>query len=244
MSARWFTDPAAAGPASIRPSFTEYEKIHFAAIIEFACNPANHNWENLRCLDAAGTRMHDMSIGVKGAPVTDVMNTAIERGRGVRQWHNHPSQDSLSHYDWNCAGCSPHLEILALNKRGSIFVGRIADWDDRLHHVLSWLPRLFEDLERHMNQRAKQGGLDVSLLCALSEFTGHVLNSALAACSPVRYAYYLMPDDQGVIDACSQLRIVEDGRNYALAAIKQKLAEAPAVQNGAAGSGLSTPDSI
>lgn len=38
MSARWFTDPAAAGPASIFPSFTEFEKLHFAAIIEFACN--------------------------------------------------------------------------------------------------------------------------------------------------------------------------------------------------------------
>jgi hypothetical protein len=94
-----------------------------------------------------------------------------------------------------------------------------------------------------MDQRAKKGGLDVSLLCAPSEFTGHVLNSALAACSPVRYAYHLTPNDQAVMDAYSELRIVEDGRNYALGAIEQKLAEPPAVKHGAAGSGLSIPDS-
>lgn len=244
MSARWFTDPAATGPASIRPSFTDFERLHFAAIIEFARNPANLNWENLRCLDAAGTRMHDISVGVKAAPVTNAMKTAIEGGSGVRQWHNHPSQDSLSHHDWECAGCSPDLEILALNERGSIFVGRIADWDDRLHHVFPWLPRLSGDLEIHMDQCAKKAGLNASLRYALRKFTGHVLNSALAACSPIRYAYHLMPDDQAVIDACSQFHIVEDGRNFALAAIKRKLAETPPVQNGAAGSGSSIPDAV
>lgn len=229
MPARWFTDPAAAAPTSINPGLTAFEQLHLDAIIEFARNPANSQWENLRCLDAAGTRMHDMSVGLKAAPLTELMKTAMSGSMGVRQWHNHPSQDSLSNSDWECAGFSPDLEVLALNKLGSIFIGRIKEWDDRLSHVLPWLPSLARDLQFHMDRAAKKAGLSQPFLCALSQFTGHVLNSALAACSSVRYAYHLVSDDQAVIDACSELHIIEGGLAYARAAIKKRLDEAPAV---------------
>ncbi len=223
MIDRWFTDAAAAGPAAISPVFTPVEQRHFGAIIEFALGAANREWENLRCINAAGTRMHDMSVGWKSAPLTDKMKAEIKAGGGVRQWHNHPSQDSLSHSDWECAGLSPTIEILALNERGSIFVGRIVEWDERLHHLLRWFPVFSEVLELHMEKLAKARGLDIGLLYPLSKFTGHVLNCALAACVPVRYAYSLEPADQATVDACSALRIIQDGLDYARLAIEQEL---------------------
>lgn len=229
MSSRWFTDDAAAGPAEIRPVFTPFETRHFTAILEFARNEANCDWENLRCIDADGTRMYDMTVGYKCGPLTDKMKSAIAAKRGVRQWHNHPSQDSLSDSDWICAASETELEILALNERGSIYVGRLIGWDERLNHVFRGLRTLGENLERHMDGLAVQRSLDIDLQVALSRFTAHVLNLALAACCPeVRYAYTHMPEEREVLDACSALGIVEDGCVYAKAAIQKMLDEAPA----------------
>ncbi|GAB6974601.1 hypothetical protein [Methylobacterium phyllosphaerae] len=223
MTSRWFTDPAAAGPAPINRTFTPFEESHFTAILEFARNPANENWENLRCLDASGTVVHDMSVGVKAAPSTDKMEAAIKARTGVRQWHNHPSEDSLSHYDWQFAAWSPHIEILVLNKRESFFVGRIVKEDDRFNHIFPWLSRLSTDLHFEIDRIAKKQKLDFSLFEPLSKLTGHILNTALATCcSSVRYAYHLSPDDQAVVAACSSLRILQDGLEYARLAIEQE----------------------
>ncbi|MGI4794762.1 MAG: hypothetical protein ACRYG8_11910 [Janthinobacterium lividum] len=71
--------------------------------------------------------MHTMSVGLRGAPITDGMIDAIKAETGVRIWHNHPSQDPLSHHDWECAATAAELEVLALNEHGSIFVGRMVD---------------------------------------------------------------------------------------------------------------------
>lgn len=223
MSPRWFTDAAASGPAAIPPAFTDFEQLHFEAIREFACNDANVDWENLRCLDAAGTVIHDMSNGLKSAPSTDKMEAAIASRTGVRQWHNHPSEDSLSHHDWQFVGRSPNIEILALNKRASFFVGRIPRWDDRFHHIFPWLPSLSGDLFFKMDRLAKDRQLDFSLWDPLGKLTGHVLNTALATCSSVRYAYHLSAYDQEVFDSCSKLQIMQDGLEYARLAIEQEL---------------------
>jgi hypothetical protein len=229
MSARWFTDNAAAGPAEIRPVLTPFEEMHFAAILEFAHNKANHDWENLRCIDADGRRLYDMSVGYKCGPLTDKMKRAIAAKRGVRQWHNHPSQDSLSDSDWICAASQTELEILALNERGSIYVGRLIGWDERLNHVFKGFWTLGGNLESHMGSLAVQRSLDIDLQVALSRFTAHVLNLALATCCPeVRYAYAHLPAEREVLDACSALGIVEDGCVYAKAAIQKMLDEAPA----------------
>lgn len=225
MSTRWFTDDAVKGPLRIRPTFTAKEQETLAAILEFARSPANSRRELLHCLDAAGTLVHDTSSGLGSAPLEQSMKSAILAGGGVRLWHNHPSQDSLSHHDWLCAGTSADLEVLALNQRGSIFVGRIARWDDALAEILNWLPRLAPDLELHMSHLAGERGLDVNDRCELSKFTGHVLNMALAECCSVQYAYCLVPQDQEVVDRCSLLDIIGDGRAFAADALRVQLAQ-------------------
>jgi hypothetical protein len=114
MITRWLTDPAANGPSAIRPDFTDVERRAFCEILEFARDRANVDMELLQCLDAAGTCEHGRSTGRKAAPFTPEMEAAIAAKGGVRQWHNHPSQDSLSHQDWLSAGLSETVEVLAL----------------------------------------------------------------------------------------------------------------------------------
>ncbi len=232
MTARWFTDDAKDTPAAIRPVFTGLETTSFTDILTFARGSTVHRNELMRCLDSAGTCLHAESTGLGAAPVTDEMKDAIAAGGGVRLWHNHPSQDSLSHYDWICAGCSPDLEVLALNERGSIFVGRIADWDDKLHSVFPKLPPLAGHLELRMNHRAAAAKVDPALLVELSKFTGHILNQALAGCTSVRYAYCLTPPDDTIMRAGALMDFIEDGRNFASREIDKLLASASPSEDG------------
>jgi hypothetical protein len=223
MDARWFTDAAHAGATSTRPTFTALERKAFEEILRFATDPANAEMELLLCLDAAGKQEHDRSSGRKAAPVTDTMYAKMEAGAGVRQWHNHPSQDSLSNQDWLCAGAFDTVEVLALNQRGSFFVGRIAEWDDRLKPLLAWLPRLGGDLELHMSDLARKKGLAVDLQVRLAKFTGHVLNIALANRMPVRYAHCLVCEDSDVLAACEKLAICSEGVAFSERAIQEWL---------------------
>ena len=225
MTAHWFTDPAANGPAAITPTFTPAEQQAFAEILRFARDPTNTEMELLLCMDAAGTCEHGRSTGRKAAPITPEIESAITAGGGVRQWHNHPSQDSLSHHDWLCAGVSDKVEVLALNVRGSIFVGRIVTWDDRLHRLLEWLPRLAADLEMHVDGLAKKRGLDAVILVAMASLTGHILNTALANTMPVRYAYALKNADQMTLAAADALSLIADAIAFAEKAIHKWLAK-------------------
>ena len=145
----------------------------------------------------------------------------------VRQWHNHPSRDSLSSHDWFCAGASPNMEVLALNVHGSIFVGRIVDWDNRLHPLLAWLPELAADLEFHMDGLARERGLDPELRVELATKTGHVLNLALARTMPVRYAFRLLGRDAATMRGCEGLCIPSEGVDFAAAAISEFLDSLP-----------------
>lgn len=223
MTAHWFTDPAANGPSAITPTFTPAERQAFEEILTFALDPANAEMELLLCMDAAGTWEHGRSTGRKAAPSTPEIDAAIAAGCGVRQWHNHPSQDSLSHHDWLCAGLSDMVEVLALNAQGSIFVGRIVKWDDRLHGLLEWLPRLAADLEMHVDGLAKDRGLAAVHLVAMASLTGHMLNTALANTMPVRYAYALQNADQRTIAAADALSLIADGIAFAEQAIQEWL---------------------
>lgn len=227
MTARWFTDDAKDAPAAIRPVFTGLETTSFNDILAFAQGSTVHRNELMRCLDAAGTLLHAESTGHCEAPLTDEMKDAIVAGGGVRLWHNHPTQDSLSHHDWFSAGASPDVEILALNERGSIFVGRIVDWDDRLHSVFPKLPPLAGHLDLHMDHRAAIAGVDPSLRAELRKFTGHILNCALADCATVRYAYCLTPLDDAVMRAGALQEFIDDGRDFAAREIDKLLASAP-----------------
>ena len=223
MDARWFTDPAANGPTAIKPNFTDLELQAFTEILAFAQDSANAEMELLQCLDAAGTCEHGRSIGRKVAPFTPEMDAAIDAGGGVRQWHNHPSQDSLSHQDWLCAGLSERVEVLALNANGSIFVGRITSWDDRLHELLPWLPQLAADLEFHIDAKAKQRGLSIEHLVGLASLNGHILNTALANKMPVRYAFRLLGRDRATFLAVDALAVVADGIAFSEQAIQDWL---------------------
>lgn len=225
MTARWFTDPAANGPSAIKPKFTDFELGVFVEILEFARDPANVNMELLQCLDAAGICKHGRSTGWKAAPFTPEMNEAIAAGCGVRQWHNHPSQDSLSHQDWLAAGISETVEVLALNSNGSIFVGRIVDWDDRLKGLLPELPRFSGLLELHVDDLAKKQGLLAEHQIGLSSLTGHMLNTALANKMPVRYAFNLLNGDLATVAAADELSLVTDGIAFAEQLIQDWLNE-------------------
>lgn len=199
MTKRWFTDPAAHGPTQIRPDFTEIETATFVDILTFAKGSGLHRRELMHCVDAAGTIVHDTSTGHQRADHTPAMQIAMESRTGIRFWHNHPSQDSLSHSDWLCAGLNDDIEVLALNEQGSIFVGRIVDWDDRLTKLFEWLPRLAADLELHMDGLAHKLSLPANLKVELSHLTGHVLNRALATRMPIRYAYCFLGSDVAAI---------------------------------------------
>lgn len=149
------------------------------------------------------------------------MRAAIASRTGVRLWHNHPSQDSLSHSDWLCAGVNDDIEVLALNERGSIFVGRIVDWDGRLTALLERLPRLAGDLELRMDSLADELGLAADLRVELAHLIGHVLNRALATCMPVRYAYCLLGRDLAAVAAIEALGILSSGEALAVHAIQR-----------------------
>lgn len=223
MTKRWLTDPAASGPTEIRPVWTPVENDTFVKILAFAGDPANQFVELMHCLNAAGVQVHDTSTGCKGAPRTPAMDAAIVAGGGVRLWHNHPSQDSLSHTDWLSAGISDDIEILALNERGSIFVGRIVDWEDRLRGLLEWLPRLGGDLEFHMDSLARTREVDPDLRVALGSLTGHVLNRALASRMLVRYGYRFINGDDAAVARLEEHGILSDGEAYAANGIDEYL---------------------
>lgn len=223
MRHRWFTGSAATNPRTVQPQLTVVELTTLQQILDFAADPNNAGKELMHCLDAAGTVVHDISTGDKAAPITQLMRDAIAAEKGVRLWHNHPSQDSLSHHDWLCSGASSELEVLAVNVRGSMFVGRIELWDDRLHKLLEWLPRLAADLEFYMSNISRERNLDLDAVCELPKFTGHVLNSALANHGLVQYGYRFLPIDQTLIDVFTSSNIIVDGASYAAKAIEDEL---------------------
>lgn len=226
MTARWFTDCAANGPAPIDPEFTDTERASFETILDFARVPENRaqEMELMHCLDSAGTRLIITSTGVREFVVTPEVSAAAQAATdGVRFWHNHPSRDSLSHSDWQAASSKEQPEVLALNEHESFFVGRIVDWDDRFKDLFKWLPRLARDLHDHLEELAAVHGLSEDATSDLCKFTGHVLNLALADHTTVRYAYRLVPVDQATIDRCSSLGIIQDGRAFAANSITWKL---------------------
>jgi hypothetical protein len=181
----------------------------------------------MHCLYDAGTLIHDSSTGFAAAPLTLKMKAAMAGGKSLRLWHNRPSHDSLSHKDWHTAGYSDNLEVLALTSHGSIFVGRITSWRDEMYHILPRLPDFSYTLELSMCGHAQRCGLSASTCYDLSCFTGHVLNTALAACGLVRCGYCLMPVDQAVIDLSSSHGVIQAGIAFATDDTTKRLALRP-----------------
>lgn len=129
---RWFTG---ASDGRIAVDFTATENATVATILAFAGNPANRDQELMHCLDGGGSRVIDTSMGRKAADLTDTMKS-VAAVKSVRFWHNHPSQDSLSHHDWRLAATTDSIEVLALNENGSIFVGCMLEWHDEFDELL------------------------------------------------------------------------------------------------------------
>lgn len=224
MTTRWLTNSAIGGAAEIDTVLTGVESSSLLAILSFAADDANAFHELMHCIDAAGSVVIDTSTGYKQAPRTKAMDDAIRANGGVRLWHNHPSRDSLSHSDWFCAGIDSSIEVVALNDLGSMFAGRIVDWDDRLHELLPWLPRLAGDLELHMQHVPNARKLDPDQMVALGRLTGHMLNRALADRMPVRYAYNFMGPEAAMVASIGATGILTDGEAYASQAIDDFLA--------------------
>ena len=106
MTRHWFSDAPNGVLGDFNATMTNVERNTLLALLTFANEARNSRNELLHCLDAEGLQVIDTSTGVKVAPITDTMVKAMEEGGGVRLWHNHPSQDSLSHTDWLCASGS------------------------------------------------------------------------------------------------------------------------------------------
>ena len=225
MAAHWFTDLAAKSPSATTPRFTQVETQALTEILTFAQDPSNLGMELLICLDAAGTLEHGRSTGSGAAPFTEEMEAAITAANGVRLWHNHPSQQSLSQQDWLCAESSAAVEVLAVNVNGSIFVGRIVKRDARLCDLLQWLRKLSPDLEMHVDKLAKKRNFNTEYLVGLSSLTGHMLNIAFAKKMSVRYAFRLLGTDLLTITKADALSLTEDGIIFAEEAIQEWLDE-------------------
>ena len=225
MTSRWFTDDAASGPAPAQFSATPVEEEALADILNFARTLGNEEREMMVALSSDGTKRLDTSTGRKEAEITDGMRDAILCQEGVRLWHNHPSQGSLSHSDWWAACTSPDLEVLALTTRGSIFVGRVVEYRDEFEALFQWLPRLAGDLELHMDDHAKLSGSKAEDIIAIPRMVGHALNLGLADACSVRYAYRFMPDEESVMAHLAA--VLDEGRSFANAAIGTWLASSP-----------------
>ncbi len=223
MTERWFTGLQSGALAVLPIDFTEREKQTMTEIMRFAQDPMNKDRELMHCLDAHGSVLHGVSDGVKGAPITPTMEKVIHAGHGVRLWHNHPSQQSLSDYDWNCASACSQLEILAMNESGSIFVGRIPYWQDGYERVIENFRKIATDLEFKLSRLAKEGKLEIGIEIALTELTGHVLNLAMKASGLVFYAHWLSYSDQMVFDAATRKGVVDPAIAFASGEIQSVL---------------------
>lgn len=219
-SRRWFTG---ASDGHILVDFTATERATIAAILDFARDPTNDGHELMHCIDTDGTRVIDMATGRGRVDLTEKMNSAIVAKEPVRLWHNHPSQDSLSHQDWKSAATTSSLEIVALNDGGSIFVGRIREWRNEIEDVLRQSMRIAADLEFKMSNFAKAANMDIDHLIAFSKRTSHVLNLAMARCQVAEYAYHLSDENRDNIQIAENLGTVAMGLDFATSEITKIL---------------------
>lgn len=216
---RWFTGTS---DGHIAASFTAIEDATYAAIIAFARDPANRDHELLHCVDGDGSRIIDRSTGHKAADLTDSMKLAAAE-QPVRFWHNHPSQDSLSHHDWRLAATTNLIEVLALNESGSLFVGRVLAPHSNLDDLLCRFSRIAEGLELTMSNFAKSVGMSIDDEISFSQRTSHVLNLAMSRCQVVAYAYRLSACDTATMKAAEGLGVVAKGLDFAVSEINRVL---------------------
>ena len=214
----------------IAVDFTTIEDTTFAVILAFARDPANRDHELMHCIDGDGSRVIDTFTGRKAAALTARMKLIAEE-QSVRFWHNHPSQDSLSHHAWRLAATTNLIEVLALNESGSIFVGRMLEWHDRFDELLHQFSAIAADLEVKMSNSAKAAGMPIDDQIAFSQRTGHVLNLAISRCRVVEYAYRLSAPDTANMQLAEKLGVVTAGLDFAASEIDLilKLPTTPAV---------------
>ncbi len=190
---RWFTTQSSAPDQPSDWHFTPLEEEAVAAIKAFEAEQNSRN-ELMYCLDASGSRIIDITSGMREAPLSRKMRDAMEAGSALRLWHNHPSNDSLSAEDWKVASVSPDIEVVALTSTGSTFVGRVPDWDDRLEIAFKHIPQIagFAQIEV---LKANKGYPHT----ALDNLVGHLIGCELASRKLLRYAHRLSARDQAVL---------------------------------------------
>lgn len=206
---RWLAAEPGGALATTEDAFTDLERFALEAILSFAREPDNDRQELMFCLTPDGSKLVGVTTGVKAAPITDRMRAAMN-ATGARFWHNHPSQDSLSHYDWLCAAVDDRVELVAVNASGSIFAGRVTAWRDEILSALNEAPSIAADVEFAMSDACRVCG-NMNLAVSLATFTGHVVNLALAELGACTYSYLLSIQDQAVIDDAITAGVLQVG---------------------------------
>jgi hypothetical protein len=181
-------------------NYTNLEQEVIAAIKAFEverCSSA----ELMYCLDASGSRTIDISTGAREAPFSPRMKAEMAAGAELRFWHNHPSNDSLSADDWRAASVSANIEVVALTSKGSMFVGRVPDWDDQLEIVFKNIPQIagFAQIEL-MKLEKSDPSRNAS---AIEHLVGHLINVELATRKLLSYAFDLSEVDRTALQDAS-----------------------------------------
>lgn len=96
--------------------------------IPLSGSPSGAATEMHIAIDSTGTAVIDQVIHpATGGHMTEKMQAAAVTEAGCRIIHNHPSQHSLSHSDWNVLAAHPSVEMTAVNSHGTTFRGKVLD---------------------------------------------------------------------------------------------------------------------
>ena len=217
-----------AGPAGefliSRGDFTQLEQKTLDEILDFAGNPQNHNKELGICINFSGHKYYDRSVGYKKSDITDKMKRCIWIRNNGRFWHNHPSQTSLSHYDWIASSIKQRFEVLAVNESGSIFVGRVPTWRDEFERLFKdKFVGIATDLEFRMDQAAWKATMLVDDIVLLPRICGHVMNLAMCGAGIVHYAAHLSHEDGRLFQRMEAAGVIALGLQYATAEIQSEI---------------------
>lgn len=181
--------------------------------------------EMLICLSGDGHTVIDAAVGaVDKVTLTPKMLAAAASSEGCRFVHNHPSGGSISAADWRLAlGQLGILEILAVNRRGSIFqaaVSRASTID--LQQVVA-ASDLSADVDDDLF-RSAWATYDVAvktdpnvqspqpLQDAIRWMWSHFVNERLHAKGHAEYHAILSGPDQTDLHDSRLVRIIADGK--------------------------------
>jgi hypothetical protein len=202
------------GPAQ----FTDFERKKVEEIKQFQQRMLKDQ-ELLICVSEDGEIELDRVVGeADKAELPKHILAELSQGKVIRLFHNHPSNLSLSHADWNLSTTfGGRAEPIAINTSGSIFVGATLDLQGmtallqskNLGDVLllgdgaylaTPVPTHMDDDQRGQYVRYK--GLAAHLV-------SHALNQELANRRLVQYEFTLSPNDATLFAFADSVKLIE-----------------------------------